>query len=111
MRQEEPMASRPYWSGQLKISLVSFGIQIFPATTTEKTVAFHQIDRGSTSVAPFSPRARQGAPVAIPLQWSELDSGAPPAFSVSDFSQWKSRLRHDPWRELPEMNQELDGRR
>jgi DNA end-binding protein Ku len=41
------MAGRPYWSGQLKISLVSFGIQLYPATTAEKTVNFHQIDRDS----------------------------------------------------------------
>jgi DNA end-binding protein Ku len=41
------MARRPNWLGQLKISLVSFGIQLFPATTTEKTVSFHEIDRTS----------------------------------------------------------------
>ena len=41
------MAARPYWSGQLKISLVSFGIQLFPATTSSSGVTFHQIDRAS----------------------------------------------------------------
>jgi len=39
------MAERPYWSGQLKISLVSFGIQMFSATNTHAGIAFHQIDR------------------------------------------------------------------
>jgi DNA end-binding protein Ku len=39
------MAGRPYWSGQLQISLVSFGIKLFPATDTKSDVAFHQIDR------------------------------------------------------------------
>jgi DNA end-binding protein Ku len=39
------MVGRPYWSGQLKVSLVSFGIQLFPATTSSTGVAFHQIDR------------------------------------------------------------------
>ena len=28
--------------------------------------------RGSTSVLPFSVRARSGAPVAVPIAWSEL---------------------------------------
>lgn len=39
------MAARPYWSGQLRISLVSFGIQLFPAINTASEIAFHQIDR------------------------------------------------------------------
>ncbi len=39
------MAGRPFWSGQLKISLVSFGIQLFPATNTQSGIKFHQIDR------------------------------------------------------------------
>lgn len=39
------MAGRPYWSGQLRISLVAFGIQLFPATSTTSEVSFHQIDR------------------------------------------------------------------
>ena len=54
-------------------------------------------DRGATSIAPFSPRARHGAPVAVPMDWKELDSSKPPRFLVADFSEWKSRLRHDPW--------------
>ena len=41
------MAARPYWSGQLKISLVSFGIQLFPATASNSGVRFHEIDRTS----------------------------------------------------------------
>lgn len=39
------MAGRPYWSGQLRISLVSFGIQLFPATNSTSGITFHQIDR------------------------------------------------------------------
>lgn len=36
---------RPYWSGQMKISLVSFGIHLFPATNPSSEITFHQIDR------------------------------------------------------------------
>ena len=39
------MARRPFWSGQMRISLVSFGIQLFPATSSTSEIAFHQIDR------------------------------------------------------------------
>jgi bifunctional non-homologous end joining protein LigD len=55
-------------------------------------------DRGSTSVAPFSPRARSGMSVSMPLAWSELESGEHPYFSVSNFSDWKHRLARDPWK-------------
>jgi len=41
------MAGRPYWSGQFKISLVSFGIQLFPAVDARSGVTFHQIDRAT----------------------------------------------------------------
>ncbi len=54
-------------------------------------------ERGATSIAPFSPRARHGAPVAVPMDWKELDNAKPPRFLVAEFSEWKSRLRHDPW--------------
>jgi DNA end-binding protein Ku len=41
------MAGRPYWSGQFKVSLVSFGIQLFPATNSQSGVTFHQIDHST----------------------------------------------------------------
>lgn len=64
-------------------------------------------NREATSIAPFSPRARPGLAVAVPLQWKELESANAPAFHVSDFPKWKTRLRHDPWRELLEIRQDL----
>jgi DNA end-binding protein Ku len=39
--------ARPYWSGQLQISLVSFGIQLFPATESASEISFHQLDRNT----------------------------------------------------------------
>ncbi|HOA48952.1 MAG TPA: DNA ligase D [Novosphingobium sp.] len=41
--------------------------------------------RGSTAVAPYSVRARAGAPVAAPVAWAELDEIAgPAAFTLRD---------------------------
>jgi bifunctional non-homologous end joining protein LigD len=54
-------------------------------------------ERGATSIAPFSPRARDGASVALPLNWSELKLHERPVFRVSDFPEWKKRLHSDPW--------------
>lgn len=57
-------------------------------------------ERGATSIAPFSPRARDGAPVALPLAWPELSARERPVFSVSDFASWKRRLSRDPWEQM-----------
>jgi DNA end-binding protein Ku len=39
--------ARPYWSGQIQISLVSFGVKLFVATESKSEIRFHQIDRSS----------------------------------------------------------------
>jgi bifunctional non-homologous end joining protein LigD len=67
-------------------------------------------DRGATSIAPFSPRARHGAPVAVPMDWKELDAAKPPRFLVAEFSDWKSRLRHDPWTAMLKKRQSIPAK-
>ncbi|HKF49485.1 MAG TPA: DNA ligase D [Terracidiphilus sp.] len=64
-------------------------------------------DRGATAVAPYSPRARAGLPVAMPLAWSELDGNALPRFRVSDIQQWRRRLKRDPWKEMIRSDQRM----
>ena len=39
--------ARPFWSGQVQISLVSFGIKLFPATEAKSEIHFHQLSRKS----------------------------------------------------------------
>jgi DNA end-binding protein Ku len=39
--------ARPYWHGQIQISLVSFGVKLFVATEAKSDIHFHQIDRHS----------------------------------------------------------------
>ena len=41
------MVGRPFWSGQLKISLVSFGVQLYPAVNAQSGITFHQIDKAT----------------------------------------------------------------
>jgi bifunctional non-homologous end joining protein LigD len=64
-------------------------------------------DRGSTAVAPYSPRARSGVPVSLPLSWKELDGRKAPVFMVAGFARWKARLRRDPWKEMSKLDQPL----
>jgi DNA end-binding protein Ku len=39
--------ARPYWSGRIQISLVSFGVKLFVATEAKSDIRFHQIDRST----------------------------------------------------------------
>jgi bifunctional non-homologous end joining protein LigD len=64
-------------------------------------------ERGATSIAPYSPRARSGVPVALPLKWEELNLKERPRFLVSEFSRWKKRLQNDPWGGIGDVRQSL----
>ncbi len=58
---------------------------------------FARNGRGSTFVAPYSPRARAGAPVATPLNWEELTPELRPShFSISNVCERLER-NGDPW--------------
>jgi len=39
--------ARPYWSGQVQISLVSFGVSLYVATEAKSNISFHQISRST----------------------------------------------------------------
>jgi bifunctional non-homologous end joining protein LigD len=65
-------------------------------------------ERGATAVAPFSPRARVGAPVSLPLPWSALKLAERPVFHVADFDTWRARLRSDPWKAMLTLHQQLN---
>jgi bifunctional non-homologous end joining protein LigD len=67
-------------------------------------------DRGSTAVAPYSSRARSGAPIALPLDWKDLDAKTRPTFRVADFNSWKKRLTTDPWAEMGKVKQRLSAK-
>ena len=54
-------------------------------------------ERGSTAIAPYSTRARDGAPVATPVGWDELDAvAAANAFTVRSMQERVRRIG-DPW--------------
>jgi bifunctional non-homologous end joining protein LigD len=51
--------------------------------------------RGATAIAPYCPRTRPGAPVAVPLDWAEID--AREAFDVETVRRRLASRRRDPW--------------
>jgi bifunctional non-homologous end joining protein LigD len=64
-------------------------------------------ERGATAVAAYSPRARAGAAVSMPLAWSELDASHRPTFRVADFADWRARLSKDPWKAIASTRQSI----
>jgi bifunctional non-homologous end joining protein LigD len=64
-------------------------------------------ERGATAVAPYSPRARSGAGVSMPLAWSELNTPQRPIFPVASFTDWRSRLSKDPWKAIDATHQTI----
>jgi bifunctional non-homologous end joining protein LigD len=64
-------------------------------------------EREATSVAAYSPRARNGAAVSMPLSWAELKSKTRPVFRVVDFADWQARLKKDPWAKMEDVKQRI----
>lgn len=66
--------------------------------------------RSATSIAGWSLRARDGAPVAMPLRWEEL--GATRGgnhYGLAGAMRRASRLRTDPWGRIASLEQRLPG--
>ena len=77
--------ARPYWSGQITISLVSFGVKLFVATEAKSEIRFHQIDRATgervryqkftASAVEAAASEPDEAPAAAPVQQSQIIKG------------------------------------
>ena len=64
--------------------------------------------RGATAVAAWSTRARPGAPISVPIDWSaidELEGGD--QFRLASIQEHVGKRRRDPWADLPKSRQRL----
>ncbi|HET9956405.1 MAG TPA: DNA ligase D [Polyangiaceae bacterium] len=64
--------------------------------------------RGATFVAPYSTRARENAPVAVPLEWDELTPKfTPSTFTVRTLAKRLKHMARDPFERLISVQQRL----
>jgi bifunctional non-homologous end joining protein LigD len=64
--------------------------------------------REATAVAPYSTRARPGAPVSTPIEWSELGTlKSANQFTLRNLPARLARLRKDPWANIGRFKQVL----
>ncbi|MBA3820038.1 MAG: hypothetical protein H0X17_14180 [Deltaproteobacteria bacterium] len=64
--------------------------------------------RNATFIAPYSPRARDGAPVAVPITWEELAHGVDPlAFNTASVPRRLAQVTVDPWKDIYKVKQAI----
>jgi bifunctional non-homologous end joining protein LigD len=64
--------------------------------------------RGATAVASYSLRARDRAPVAMPIAWSQLAAlKRGDAFTLKDVPALLKRRKRDPWAGIDDVGQDL----
>lgn len=107
-----PLARRNGWD-EVKIFVRGFARQlaeeepdryIAKASKASRTgrifIDWLRNDRGSTAICPYSTRAREGAPVAMPVSWEELgDLKAANVFTIANTPQ-RVRDVPDPWGDM-----------
>src|SRR5690606_15277806 len=105
-----PIARRSGWeevkgfAGAIARQLVRAAPDRYVATVTKAKrtgrilIDYFRNDPESTAIASWSPRARPGAPLAVPLAWDELDAPERPVVTLREVG---ARLaRPDPWADL-----------
>ncbi|WP_421951788.1 DNA ligase D [Pelagibacterium sp.] len=83
----------------------------FTATLSKKArkgklfIDYLRNERGSTAIAPYSSRAREGAPVAVPVGWDEVETlSAANGFSLEAAVE---RSQDNPWPNYGKLRQSL----
>jgi bifunctional non-homologous end joining protein LigD len=99
---------------RLSRSIAARSPELYVATQTKakrkgKTfIDYLRNGRGATFIAPYSTRARETAPIAVPLEWDELSPKLPPHhFHLRNIESRLKNLRTDPFERLSQLEQRL----
>jgi bifunctional non-homologous end joining protein LigD len=115
-----PLATRHDWdevkafSRALAESVVAERPQDFTAKAAKRDRArrifidWLRNAEGATAIAPYSVRARKGAPVATPLHWDEVGGRMKPEkYHAGNVARRLQGLHSDPWKQLRRKGQVL----
>lgn len=65
--------------------------------------------RGATAIVPYSPRARAGGSVSVPLTWEELSPQVhSDHYTIRNLPKRLASLKHDPWARIGAVQQSLE---
>jgi bifunctional non-homologous end joining protein LigD len=75
---------------------------------TKILIDYLRNNRTNTSICAFSVRAREGAPVSMPIGWKGLTvANKPGRFTIRTVPAYLARVRIDPWRDYWNARQRL----
>ena len=98
---------RAYWSGHIRLSLVSFPVRLYPATTSGKEIQFHQIDKKSGERIRYQTVVPDKGPVPREeiVKGYEYERGRFITFEPEELDDLKVETKH-----TIELNQFVDTR-
>ncbi len=107
------------FSHEIAIQMSQAAPELYVATASKAVrkgkifIDYLRNGRGSTAVAPYSTRAKPGAPVSTPVAWKELDSDLrSDTFTVRNLAARLDRRGYrDPWADFLQTRQTLRSRR
>ncbi|HEY6079601.1 MAG TPA: DNA ligase D [Polyangiaceae bacterium] len=102
------------FTGRIAEAIAADAPQLYLATASKakrkgKTyIDYLRNARGATFIAPYSTRAREQAPIAVPLEWDELSPKlGPNHFTLRNIAARLAQLRRDPFEGLARSQQRL----
>ena len=116
-----PLIPNRDWSESLEFARAIAGVMVehdpslyttdFRKAGRERKILIDYLrnNRTNTSICAFSVRARDGAPVSMPIAWNDLTPALKSErFSVQSTARHLARRRVDPWREYSKSKQQLE---
>ncbi len=87
-----------------------YTVLVSKAKRTDKIfIDYLRNNRGATTVAAYSTRAKKYAPVSMPLSWNELDPKIKPnSFNINNAIKRLNHLKEDPWHDFFKIKQTIN---